>query len=454
MVTTFSWLAVPVAVFGHGSMQLPRPWNNEGEPAPAPFKISRWNITHVVASGCDGRHRLKSGGETHFPLDTCISVGHGYGSMYSFDAPQNSSAPNIVDCTPDDVCKYGASSAQLRGQESAIWMYQFLNCDPASLTFPLTAFKVNVGHCTHVEISGHATQGCEGQSCEWFSQGCSIGCMECTEENTDFEHNLCGASKEPTLPDRFRTWNLDGSIVPPSGMKSDWTASHPWRSPGNAPVLDACGMAGGSTKDNSGAGGFPPPGHEYGDRGSNSLNSTGTTVWTAGAVVEVAWAISANHGGGYIWRLCPKSEPLTEDCFMKMPLPFVNSSQKLRWNNGTSVEIEASLVSEGTTPKGSTWAKNPIPACKSFSGGFQEDGCEEAQFPPPHGCNAHCWGYQPSTQFTRHMPSIVDTLQLPATLEPGKYVLGFRWDCEQTPQIWNSCSDIEIVPQPSRTIEV
>merc|ERR1712048_720932 len=130
--------------------------------------------THVVFSECDGRHQLKSTGETPFPLDSCTAVGQGTGSIFSFDAPQNSSAPFnssaplIVDCTPDDVCKFGASSAQLLWQESAIWMYEFVSCDPDALAFPLAAYKINVGHCTHVEISGHATQGCEGGSCEWF----------------------------------------------------------------------------------------------------------------------------------------------------------------------------------------------------------------------------------------------------------------------------------------------
>merc|ERR1712151_651962 len=129
-----------------------------------------------------------------------------------------------------------------------------------------------------------------------------------------------------------------------------------------------------------------------------------------------------------------------------MPLPFASESQILRWANNTELEISASLVSEGTTPPGSTWAKNPIPACKSFSGGFQEDGCDEPQFPPPQGCNALCWGYQPSKEVPdREIPSIVDTLEIPNDVLPGKFVLGFRWDCEQTPQIWSSCSDVEII---------
>jgi hypothetical protein len=40
--------------------------------------------------------------------------------------------------------------------------------------------------------------------------------------------------------------------------------------------------------------------------------------------------------------------------------------------------------------------------------------------------------------------SIVDQIIVPAYIRPGKYVLGFRWDCEETAQIWSTCSDIEI----------
>jgi hypothetical protein len=43
------------------------------------------------------------------------------------------------------------------------------------------------------------------------------------------------------------------------------------------------------------------------------------------------------------------------------------------------------------------------------------------------------------------MYSIVDELQLPHDLEPGDYVLGFRWDTEQFAQVWSSCSHIRIV---------
>ena len=39
------------------------------------------------------------------------------------------------------------------------------------------------------------------------------------------------------------------------------------------------------------------------------------TAWSAGGTAEVAWQVTANHGGGYSYRLCPKSEVITEACF-------------------------------------------------------------------------------------------------------------------------------------------
>jgi hypothetical protein len=40
--------------------------------------------------------------------------------------------------------------------------------------------------------------------------------------------------------------------------------------------------------------------------------------------------------------------------------------------------------------------------------------------------------------------NIIDKVQIPKDLAPGDYVLSFRWDCEQTPQIWANCADVII----------
>ena len=92
--------------------------------------------------------------------------------------------------------------------------------------------------------------------------------------------------------------------------------------------------------------------------------------------------------------------------------------------------------------------QNPIPACHSMDGGWLEDGpgCPKSgpQFPPPapgllgYGENYLAPG-APDFLFT-----IMDEVEVP-DLPPGEYVLSFRWDCEQTSQIWNACSNIRII---------
>lgn len=39
---------------------------------------------------------------------------------------------------------------------------------------------------------------------------------------------------------------------------------------------------------------------------------------------------------------------------------------------------------------------------------------------------------------------VLDTLVVPATVPPGNYVLGFRWDCEKSAQVWAACADVTV----------
>ena len=43
-----------------------------------------------------------------------------------------------------------------------------------------------------------------------------------------------------------------------------------------------------------------------------------------------------------------------------------------------------------------------------------------------------------------HNLTMYDYLRVPEHLEPGEYVLGFRWDCEASAQVWQSCADVKI----------
>lgn len=248
----------------------------------------------------------------------------------------------------------------------------------------------------------------------------------------------------------------------------DWTQFNPWRAPGTAPVTDPCGMAGGGQKKGDpGNGGVAPPGHTLGELGSTLKPLTaGPANWKPGSVVEVAWAIDANHGGGYQYRLCPKGTSLTEECFTNMPLAFVGSSQTIRFENGTRVQIPAIYVTEGTFPAGSSWARNPIPACgDTDEGGGQHTACTFPRFPPPLGSSKwgpdsySLWGFGAggcesglsgtscsSTEEDQRTLKfeIVDQVQIPSDLPEGDYILGFRWDCEQTPQVWATCADVSV----------
>ena len=39
---------------------------------------------------------------------------------------------------------------------------------------------------------------------------------------------------------------------------------------------------------------------------------------------------------------------------------------------------------------------------------------------------------------------ISDMVLIPEHLAAGDYVLGWRWDCEETAQIWQNCADVII----------
>eukprot|EP00746_Dinoflagellata_sp_MGD_P036263 gnl/MRDRNA2_/MRDRNA2_18697_c0_seq1.p1 gnl/MRDRNA2_/MRDRNA2_18697_c0~~gnl/MRDRNA2_/MRDRNA2_18697_c0_seq1.p1 ORF type:complete len:485 (+),score=83.95 gnl/MRDRNA2_/MRDRNA2_18697_c0_seq1:68-1522(+) len=462
------WLLRLVGVAsGHGALNSPTPRNAESNSSNAmhvgTMKLVKTGTSFILksylTSDCTGYPS-----EYSWAADECKAIDPSKPKVkYAVSLTQPASV-KLVDCTAENDCtgwnpkaalapkhhdchqfsnntvsNVTDSSWNMPESDGIIFMAEYTasNCQsPAAQTL-----KMNINICTKFPYSANmGSAGCEGMACMWFSQGCMIGCSNCTEDNDPAHFLNHVGCKEPTINDpQIRTFNIDNQD--PVG---DWTKAHPWRAPGSAPVLDACGLAGGSTKNNDAAGGFAPPGHKQGDKGSALPIQAMHPTWKAGSVVEVAWGIAANHGGGYLYRLCPAEKALTEECFMQTPLEFAGKTQVLRFANGTQVQIPATLVTDGVLPAGSTWMKNPIPACHDYSGGFHEAGCERPQFTPPVGCDAKCWGYQDNLQVGRVMPSIVDQLKLPADLPEGKYVLGWRWDCEQTPQVWASCADIVV----------
>lgn len=83
--------------------------------------------------------------------------------------------------------------------------------------------------------------------------------------------------------------------------------------------------------------------------------------------------LAPTTGGGYVYSLCPANETLSEACFRKMTLPFVDDFHTIRRLDNSSLlepeyTIPAMQVNKGTFPAGSMWRRNPIPACNCDSG--------------------------------------------------------------------------------------
>jgi len=233
------------------------------------------------------------------------------------------------------------------------------------------------------------------------------------------------------------------------------------------------------------------------------------TVWKRGSVVEVAFALTANHGGGYSYRLCRADGVVNEACFQNTVLKFAGNKQYIQYSGkivhgAPRYEIPLLKVTTGTHPPGSEWARNPVPACNFCDQSPCGNPLLMPNFTDPSGhlrwgdktipyyggkvwidevrCGVVCAGEDknetfvnntrvpPSghlcegrTQFPEPLPglsgfvvnttfpeksitafSVVDLMRVPVTIKPGPYILSWRWDCEQSPQIWQNCADILI----------
>merc|ERR1712217_630801 len=138
---------------------------------------------------------------------------------------------------------------------------------------------------------------------------------------------------------------------------------------------------------------------------------------------------------------------------------------------GNRTAFPATRVSTGTYPKGSEWSKNPIAPCWGDVGGASDpfdipliSRCDKTQFPPiladvvparpPYFPLPGLYGYGIGSIgqalsydffYERFRFHIFDRVRIPSDLTPGEYVLSWRWDVEQTPQVWANCADVTIV---------
>ena len=208
-------------------------------------------------------------------------------------------------------------------------------------------------------------------------------------EGTEFD----AQANEKQEEDCMQFWFSNGveipgnATIPPEMSQPEVTCNgnagnnnqvkFPWNAPGSAPVFSPCGTMGGMPNgcDNDGKGMF-------GDCCTENCGIFGLgnnteeyawpdmpiTEWFAGYHHEVAWYCTANHAGGYSYRLCKMPEggisELTEECFQQTPLDFVGEEQWVNYQidreTGHRTEVQALQTTEGTFPEGSMWRANPL----------------------------------------------------------------------------------------------
>ncbi|OEU08226.1 Fasciclin-domain-containing protein [Fragilariopsis cylindrus CCMP1102] len=274
-------------------------------------------------------------------------------------------------------------------------------------------------------------------------------------------------------------------------------SGNPWFVPGTAAVVDSCGVLGGWKYENArdfmkgpnntffsvrnDVNGDMPPKYmnpPAGTLGSTVLSETVNmrmqdaqgksaaaypVVWTAGEIVEGAYNVGANHGGGHQYRLCPvenlNNNTLDESCFQSTVMEFANDRSLFiaMSDDGTviaNITFDAMDIDDGNTdgvmPKGSTWRKIGIPACAGWNLGTGNSCTRGPQFTDhaPPGYYGLGGGdpeaNSPDLQAVLSSSKIIDKLEVPEGLS-GDYVVSWRWDAEQSAQVWTSCAIVTIV---------
>jgi len=228
---------------------------------------------------------------------------------------------------------------------------------------------------------------------------------------------------EPTLPDDM--W--DEFTPHPNNPQK------PWYAPGTAPTWgEGCGANGGNpngcgTDEHYGGccggscGGYVGGKSAMEHAAEGLFDQAPYVEWTRGEPAEVYWYVGADHRGGYAYRICkvPPSgiSGVTEKCFNDGHLDFYGDTAWIYYHSNQNFDpelwepIQAVRTKTGTYPPNSEWAKMALPIAS-------ESGAQ--------------WAFK-------------DLVQVPENIQPGDYILSFRWDSQKTAQVWNSCANIRIV---------
>jgi len=240
--------------------------------------------------------------------------------------------------------------------------------------------------------------------------------------------------------------------------------------------------------------GYPETLHPCGCNAGNIEHCAGVTVasgfgettqggtvtppeWMAGSYQETAWNAWVNHGGGYVYMLCKKTDfdscrdtilpenpaQATQsqkdaylrcvwECFESKTLEWVPEPQKLQFQDDVCT-YAAMKPLEKIGKNDHKWRFMIPDALQVTNGGegvcmwdsvtgFSNDKAED-EFTSSFGEASVCdWGRDAHAPHDWH---VKDRVKIPLGLEEGEYLLSWRWDAYKADQMWTNCADVKII---------
>jgi len=249
--------------------------------------------------------------------------------------------------------------------------------------------------------------------------------------------------------------------------------------PGHPETLHPCGCNAGNVE------------HCAGVTSASGFGETtqGGTVnppeWVIGSYQETAWNAWVNHGGGYIYMLCKKTNfdscrdtqlpnnpaQATQsqkdaylrcvwECFESNTLEWAPESQKLQFQNDACTYASMDPL-EKSGENGHIWRYTPIPDSQQVTNGgegvcmweslngFSNDKAKD-EFTASFGTKDVCDSGRDA--HTPHNWHVKDKVKVPIDLEAGEYLLSWRWDSYKADQMWTNCADLKIIASSSSVI--
>lgn len=241
----------------------------------------------------------------------------------------------------------------------------------------------------------------------------------------------------PTNPEEWATislsdaWYTNGiqcdghTCETPTTQCAGGKEQNPAMCPGKANLISSCGVIWLCHPNSTRPFGNDCDGRRY-------IGTTAGTDWEQGSLQEVAYSIAATHGGVSGYRLCKREnvgvddygvDGATEQCFQSGHLSFEGQTCNRCPDDPHGATDVCYDAKEKVGEHGNVYRE--VREVVSHDEHYRQ-------------CNGPI--------FDMATFSVVEHVRVPQDLEPGQYVLSWRWDTADTSQVWSNCADINIVP--------